>query len=44
MNGKVSILNAPPGVIILDDNILADIYKDMEADQSIMLEQSGIYE
>lgn len=30
--------------IILSDNILNDIYSDMEADQTIMLEQSGIYE
>uniref|UniRef100_A0AAU8MH32 Uncharacterized protein n=1 Tax=Geladintestivirus 3 TaxID=3233135 RepID=A0AAU8MH32_9CAUD len=44
MNDKVNILDAPPEVIILDDDVLADIYKDMEADQSIMLEQSGIYE
>lgn len=33
-----------PSTIILSDNILDDIYSDMEADQTIMLEQSGIYE
>lgn len=33
-----------PSTIILSDDILDDIYSDMEADQTIMLEQSGIYE
>ena len=29
--------------IILSDDVLDDIYSDMQADQAIMLEQSGIY-
>lgn len=33
-----------PSTIILSDDILDDIYSDMQADQAIMLEQSGIYE
>lgn len=33
-----------PSVIVLSDDILDDIYSDMQADQAIMLEQSGIYE
>ena len=33
-----------PSTIILSDDVLDDIYSDMQADQTIMLEQSGIYE
>lgn len=33
-----------PSTVILSDDILDDIYSDMQADQAIMLEQSGIYE
>lgn len=33
-----------PSIIVLSDDILDDIYSDMQADQAIMLEQSGIYE
>lgn len=33
-----------PITIILSDDVLDDIYSDMQADQAIMLEQSGIYE
>lgn len=33
-----------PSTIILSDDVLKDIYSDMQADQAIMLEQSGIYE
>lgn len=33
-----------PSTIVLNDNILDDIYSDMQADQALMLEQSGIYE
>lgn len=33
-----------PSTIILSDDILDDIYSDMQADQAIMLEQSGLYE
>lgn len=30
--------------ITLSDDVLNDIYSDMQADQAIMLEQSGLYE
>ena len=30
--------------VTLSDDVLDDIYSDMQADQAIMLEQSGIYE
>lgn len=33
-----------PSTIILSDDVLDDIYSDMQADQAIMLEQSSIYE
>ena len=33
-----------PSTIILSNDVLDDIYSDMQADQAIMLEQSGIYE
>ena len=33
-----------PSTIILSDDVLNEIYSDMEADQTIMLEQSGLYE
>lgn len=33
-----------PITIVLSKDILDDIYSDMQADQAIMLEQSGIYE
>lgn len=33
-----------PSTIVLSDDILDDIYSDMQADQAIMLEQSGLYE
>lgn len=41
---KDNILSSPPSTIILSDDIFDDIYSDMQADQTIMLEQSGIYE
>ena len=41
---KDNILLTPPSTIILSDDVLDDIYSDMQADQAIMLEQSGIYE
>lgn len=41
---KNNKLPDPPSTIILSDDVLDDIYSDMEADQAIMLEQSGIYE
>ena len=37
-------LSDAPSIITLSDDILDDIYSDMQADQAIMLEQSGIYE
>ena len=43
MNKRVK-LDSPPSIIILSDDILVEIYSDMQADQAIMLEQSGIYE
>ncbi len=33
-----------PSTIILNDDVLDDIYSDMQADQALMLEQSGLYE
>ena len=41
---KDNILPSAPSIIILSDDILDDIYSDMQADQALMLEQSGIYE
>ena len=43
MSNKVK-LDSPPKTIVLSDKILDDIYSDMQADQALMLEQSGIYE
>ena len=37
-------LDNPPSTNILSDELLDDIYSDMQADQTIMLEQSGLYE
>ena len=37
-------LYSPPSTIVLSDDILDEIYSDMQADQALMLEQSGIYE
>lgn len=33
-----------PSTITLSDAVLDDIYSDMQADQALMLEQSGLYE
>lgn len=44
MNKNRTKLPDPPSIIILSDDVLDDIYSDMQADQAIMLEQSGIYE
>ena len=41
---KDNILSNPSSTITLSDDVLDDIYSDMQADQAIMLEQSGIYE
>ena len=43
MSNKVK-LDSPPSTIVLSYDILDEIYSDMQADQAIMLEQSGIYE
>ena len=43
MNKRIK-LDSPPKTIILNKDALDDIYSDMQADQAIMLEQSGIYE
>ena len=43
MNKRIK-LDSPPSTIVLSDDILYEIYSDMQADQAIMLEQSGIYE
>ena len=37
-------LDSPPKTIILSKDILDDIYSDMQADQAIMLEKSGLYD
>ena len=34
----------PPSTIVLSEDVLNEIYSDMQADQALMLEQSGIYE
>ena len=44
MNKDRIKLPDPPSTITLSDDVLDDIYSDMQADQAIMLEQSGIYE
>ena len=40
---KIKLPDAP-STISLSDDVLDDIYSDMQADQAIMLEQSGLYE
>ena len=41
---KDNKLSDAPSTIILSDDVLDDIYSDMQADQAIMLEQSGLYD
>lgn len=41
---RTKLPDAPSTIILSDDDVLDDIYSDMQADQAIMLEQSGIYE
>ena len=41
---KDNKLSDAPSTVILSDDVLDEIYSDMQADQAIMLEQSGIYE
>ena len=43
MNKRIK-LDSLPKTIVLSDEVLDDIYSDMQADQALMLEQSGIYE
>ena len=43
MNKRIK-LDSPTSTITLSDDVLDDIYSDMQADHAIMLEQSGIYE
>ena len=44
MNKDRTKLDSPPKTIILNKDVLDEIYSDMSADQALMLEQSGIYE
>jgi hypothetical protein len=44
MNKDRTKLPDVPSTIIFSDDILDDIYSDMQADQVIMLEQSGLYD
>lgn len=44
MNKNRTKVPDTPSTIILSDDVLDDIYSDMQADQAIMLEQSSIYE
>lgn len=44
MNRNRTKVPDAPNTITLSDDVLDDIYSDMQADQAIMLEQSGIYE
>lgn len=41
---RTKVHDTPSTIILSDDDVLDDIYSDMQADQAIMLEQSGIYE
>ena len=41
---KDNKLRDAPSTIILSDDVLDDIYSNMQADQANMLEQSSIYE
>ena len=43
MNKRIK-LDSPPSTITLSDDVLDDIYSDIQADQAIMFEQSGIYD
>lgn len=44
MNKDRNKLPDVPSTIVISDDVFDDIYSDMQADQAIMLEQSGIYE
>nr|DAP30835.1 MAG TPA: hypothetical protein [Crassvirales sp.] len=44
MNKDRDKLPSPPSTIVLSEDVLNEIYSDMQADQALMLEQSGIYE
>lgn len=43
MNKDRVKLPSPPDTIVLSEDVLDEIYSDMQADQALMLEQSGIY-
>jgi hypothetical protein len=44
MNKDRTKLPDTPSTVTFSDDVLDDIYSDMQADQAIMLEQSGLYE
>ena len=44
MNKDRTKLPDTSSTVTLSDDVLDDIYSDMQADQAIMLEQSGLYE
>ena len=44
MNKDRIKLDNSPSTVVLSDDILNEIYSDMQADQAIMLEQSGLYD
>lgn len=44
MNKDRNKLPDVPSTIVISDDVLDDIYSDMQADQALMLEQSGLYE
>lgn len=41
---KDNKLSDAPSTVILSDDVLDEIYSDMQADQAIMLEKSGLYD
>ena len=44
MNKDRVKLDNSPSTIVLSEDILDEIYSDIQTDQALMLEQSGIYE
>lgn len=44
MSKDIVKLPDAPSTVVFSDDILDDIYSDMQADQAIMLEQSGLYD
>ena len=41
---KDNKLSDAPSTVILSDDVLDEIYSDMQADEAMMLEQSGLYD